>query len=101
MHLCIQLDWFPKGDSPKESVMHVDWVKQYSLDGAGDTGGTGSNGNSRGTGNGSRDTGTSNNATDNNSTSDNTTSDNTGSGGNGRQERGPVREAVRRMFSWG
>jgi hypothetical protein len=33
MHLCIQLDWFPDGGTPQESVMHVDWVRQYSLDG--------------------------------------------------------------------
>ena len=32
MHLCIQLDWFPKGGSVKESVMYVDWVRQYPLD---------------------------------------------------------------------
>ncbi|MBC3189877.1 glycoside hydrolase family 16 protein [Pseudonocardia sp. C8] len=30
MHLCIQLDWFPKGGSVQESVMHVDWVRQYA-----------------------------------------------------------------------
>jgi hypothetical protein len=33
MHLCIQLDWFPEGDTPQESTMHVDWVRQYALDG--------------------------------------------------------------------
>ncbi len=33
MHLCIQLDWFPDG-STGSSAMQVDWVKQYSLDGA-------------------------------------------------------------------
>ncbi|MDN5917823.1 MAG: glycoside hydrolase family 16 protein [Pseudonocardia sp.] len=32
MHLCIQLDWFPKGDS-ETGQMQVDWVKQWSLDG--------------------------------------------------------------------
>ncbi|GEL17997.1 glycoside hydrolase family 16 protein [Pseudonocardia asaccharolytica] len=32
MHLCIQLDWFPHGDTPQESRMEVDWVRQYSLD---------------------------------------------------------------------
>ena len=31
MHLCIQLDWFPRGGSVKESYMYVDWVKQYPL----------------------------------------------------------------------
>ncbi|WP_060722622.1 glycoside hydrolase family 16 protein [Pseudonocardia sp. EC080625-04] len=30
MHLCIQLDWFPKGDSDT-GQMQVDWVKQWSL----------------------------------------------------------------------
>jgi hypothetical protein len=34
MHLCIQLDWFPKGGDVQESQMHVDWVKQYPLDAA-------------------------------------------------------------------
>ena len=34
MHLCIQLDWFPKGGSVQESTMQVDWVRQYALDGA-------------------------------------------------------------------
>ncbi|WP_264199956.1 glycoside hydrolase family 16 protein [Pseudonocardia sp. ICBG601] len=33
MHLCIQLDWFPKGGSGKETQMQVDWVRQYTLDG--------------------------------------------------------------------
>ncbi|MEQ3554568.1 family 16 glycosylhydrolase [Pseudonocardia nematodicida] len=32
MHLCIQLDWFPSGDSVQESRMEVDWVRQYTLD---------------------------------------------------------------------
>ncbi|WP_308817894.1 glycoside hydrolase family 16 protein [Pseudonocardia alni] len=32
MHLCIQLDWFPKGGSGKETQMQVDWVRQYTLD---------------------------------------------------------------------
>jgi licheninase len=33
MHLCIQLDWFPKAarGPVQESTMHVDWVKQYAL----------------------------------------------------------------------
>ena len=33
MHLCIQLDWFPKeARGPvKTSTMQVDWVKQYAL----------------------------------------------------------------------
>ncbi|MEU6700286.1 glycoside hydrolase family 16 protein [Pseudonocardia sp. NPDC046786] len=31
MHLCIQLDWFPKGGPVRESRMEVDWVRQYPL----------------------------------------------------------------------
>ena len=33
MHLCIQLDWFPKeaDGAVQESTMQVDWVKQYTL----------------------------------------------------------------------
>lgn len=31
MHLCLQLDWFPKGDSESGQVQY-DWVKQWSLD---------------------------------------------------------------------
>jgi hypothetical protein len=31
MHLCIQLDWFPKGGGVRESRMEVDWVRQYAL----------------------------------------------------------------------
>ena len=31
MHLCIQLDWFPRGGGVRESRMEVDWVRQYSL----------------------------------------------------------------------
>jgi hypothetical protein len=34
MHLCIQLDWFPGQGDPddvQETVMQVDWVKQYPL----------------------------------------------------------------------
>jgi hypothetical protein len=34
MHLCIQLDWFPEGDTPQESTMHVDWVRQYAVEGS-------------------------------------------------------------------
>jgi len=33
MHLCIQLDWFPKGDNPQTTTMQVDWVKQYPISG--------------------------------------------------------------------
>jgi hypothetical protein len=33
MHLCIQLDWFPKSgrSEVQTSTMQVDWVKQYAL----------------------------------------------------------------------
>jgi hypothetical protein len=31
MHLCIQLDWFPKGDKAQQSQMQVDWVRQYAV----------------------------------------------------------------------
>ena len=32
MHLCIQLDWFPRsGSSVQTSHMYVDWVRQYPL----------------------------------------------------------------------
>jgi hypothetical protein len=33
MHLCIQLDWFPKSGrgEVQTSTMQVDWVKQYAL----------------------------------------------------------------------
>ena len=33
MHLCIQLDWFPRSarGTVKTSTMQVDWVKQYAL----------------------------------------------------------------------
>jgi hypothetical protein len=35
MHLCIQLDWFPKdgAGAAKPSQMQVDWVRQYPLNG--------------------------------------------------------------------
>jgi licheninase len=38
MHLCVQLDWFPEDGAGEvqESQMHVDWVKQYLLPGAGE-----------------------------------------------------------------
>ena len=33
MHLCIQLDWFPKSSRSRvqTSTMQVDWVKQYAV----------------------------------------------------------------------
>lgn len=34
MHLCIQLDWFPDGGTPKTSTMEIAWVKQYPAGGA-------------------------------------------------------------------
>jgi hypothetical protein len=33
MHLCVQLDWFPKGGSVRESTLQVDWVRRYSVGG--------------------------------------------------------------------
>jgi hypothetical protein len=72
MHLCIQLDWFPEGDTPRESVMQVDWVRQYSLD--------------------EPRTGT-----------DSPKSRSGGKAAHSSTEEdsdGPVRELVRRMFSW-
>jgi Glycosyl hydrolases family 16 len=48
MHLCIQLDWFPKGGSVQRSTMQVDWVREYALDGGsatpGDTAGSAGSG---------------------------------------------------------
>jgi beta-glucanase (GH16 family) len=34
MHLCIQLDWFPRGKTPAVSNEHVAWVRQYPVAGA-------------------------------------------------------------------
>jgi len=32
MHLCIQLDWFPKdGAAVTTSHMYVDWVRRYPI----------------------------------------------------------------------
>ena len=31
MHLCLQLDWFPKGGTVRRSTMQVDWVREYAL----------------------------------------------------------------------
>lgn len=43
MHLCIQLDWFPKdgGGAVQPSQMQVDWVRQYATDGTDGTDGSG------------------------------------------------------------
>jgi Glycosyl hydrolases family 16 len=30
MHLCVQLDWFPKGGPTTKSTMQVDWVREYA-----------------------------------------------------------------------
>ena len=35
MHLTLQLDWFPEGDTVQQSAMHVDWVRYYPIDGSG------------------------------------------------------------------
>jgi hypothetical protein len=35
MHLCLQLDWFPKGGAVTPSQMFVDWVAFYPVDGSG------------------------------------------------------------------
>ena len=43
MHLCIQLDWFPRGGAVETSHMSVDWVRQYPLN-AGDASAAGSEG---------------------------------------------------------
>ncbi|MEN3302256.1 family 16 glycosylhydrolase [Pseudonocardia sp.] len=43
MHLCIQLDYFPgDGSAGGGGLEHVDWVRQYSLDGGATGGGAGS-----------------------------------------------------------
>jgi len=31
MHLCIQLDWFPRGGTVQQSTMQVDWVREYGV----------------------------------------------------------------------
>lgn len=35
MHLCLQLDWFPRGTTATPSVMFVDWVALYPISGVG------------------------------------------------------------------
>jgi hypothetical protein len=50
MHLCIQLDYFPgDGSADAGGLEHVDWVRQYSLDGSGSSDG-GSTATGRGSG---------------------------------------------------
>jgi hypothetical protein len=89
MHLCIQLDWFPKGDSPKESTMQVDWVRQYSLN-PGSGGSTQQPGRSD-----DKPAGRNDNGGSDDTHSDNTDGDNTDS-----EQESPVRDMVRRLFSW-
>ncbi|GAA1307712.1 glycoside hydrolase family 16 protein [Pseudonocardia xinjiangensis] len=119
MHLCIQLDWFPEGDTPKESTMQVDWVRQYSLDGEGGSAsessdsGSGSGGDSNNGSDGDTDTGdgTSDRQSDSdsgdNDSGDSENADESDSGedspsSDGGQEEGTgsIRELLRRMFSW-
>jgi len=87
MHLCIQLDWFPKGGSAKESAMQVDWVRQYAVDGS-STGGSGgtTGGNGAVAGDGAQQNGSGGDGN---------------KGGGGDQQSSPVRNVLRRMFSWG
>jgi hypothetical protein len=35
MHLCVQLDWFPRGGPATTSAMQVDWVREYATTGDG------------------------------------------------------------------
>jgi hypothetical protein len=58
MHLCIQLDWFPKGGDVQESTMQVDWVKQYAMDGAGGEQASTGDGEQGSSGNGEQQDGT-------------------------------------------
>jgi hypothetical protein len=117
MHLCIQLDWFPEGDTPKESTMQVDWVRQYALDGEGsnasesgagdDSGGDSGEGSGRGDGTtgrqndsesdgGGDDRGNSDSGEDRDSGEDTPTSSDSGE----EDGTGSIRELLRRMFSW-
>ena len=57
MHLCIQLDWFPKGGDVQESTMQVDWVKQYAADGEGGEQAATGNGEQASSGNGEQQDG--------------------------------------------
>ncbi|HEY4421368.1 MAG TPA: family 16 glycosylhydrolase [Pseudonocardia sp.] len=88
MHLCIQLDWFPDGDTPKQSIMEVDWVRQYSLDGStSDNGATGKRSSA-----GEDERGS---AEDRSRKSNDRDGDNEGD-----DDESPVRELLRRLFSW-
>ncbi|WP_433291901.1 family 16 glycosylhydrolase [Pseudonocardia sp. CA-142604] len=93
MHLCIQLDWFPEGDTPKQSIMEVDWVRQYSLDGStSDTGTTGK----RSSASEDDDNGNERGSADDNSQK----SDERDDSDEGDHNESPVRELLRRLFSW-
>jgi hypothetical protein len=93
MHLCIQLDWFPEGDTPKQSIMEVDWVRQYSLDGStGDDGTTGK----RSSVDEDDDNGNERDPAEDNSRG----SDERDGSDEGNHDESPVRELLRRLFSW-
>jgi beta-glucanase (GH16 family) len=93
MHLCIQLDWFPEGDTPKQSIMEVDWVRQYSLDGS--TGDTGIPGKRRSTGEDD------DNGNERGSVEDSSRKSDERDGSDERDDdESPVRELLRRLFSW-
>ena len=91
MHLCIQLDWFPEGDTPQESYMYVDWVRQYSID---ETTGSGSGTGSR---NGREDSTAEPGRTRD---SDDSSRSDTSSSGREDDPVTRIREAIRRLFSW-
>jgi Glycosyl hydrolases family 16 len=115
MHLCVQLDWFPEGDSPQESYMYVDWVRQYSLDGAPETTdsrgttdttettettGDDSGGRDR-TGTGDADDSEETGAGESEDTAGSSSSDDDGGGGEQEGNTGTrIREAIRRLFFW-
>jgi hypothetical protein len=84
MHLCIQLDWFPEGDEPKQSIMEVDWVRQYSLDGS-----TGDDATTSRRSSADEDDDEPASAEDSSRESD-----------EGDEDESPVRELLRRLFSW-
>ncbi|GAA3073803.1 hypothetical protein GCM10010464_42360 [Pseudonocardia yunnanensis] len=91
MHLCIQLDWFPEGDTPKQSIMEVDWVRQYSLDGSTDDNGTTGKRSSAG-----EDDDNERGSADGSSRK----SDERDDSDEGDDNESPVRELLRRLFSW-
>jgi hypothetical protein len=93
MHLCIQLDWFPEGDTPKQSIMEVDWVRQYSLEGS--TGDDGITGKRSSTGE-NDDNGYVRASADDSSREN----DERDGSDEGDDDESPVRELLRRLFSW-